>query len=32
MNANLKFIPGEGNDYSIVVKLGEDVRTIKKVK
>jgi CubicO group peptidase (beta-lactamase class C family) len=32
MNANLKFVPGEGNDYSIVIKLGEDVRTIRKVK
>ena len=32
MNASLKFIPGEGNDYSIVIKVGEDVRTIRKVK
>jgi hypothetical protein len=32
INANLKFIPGEGNDFSIVIKVGEDVRTIKKVK
>jgi len=32
MNASLKFIPVEGNDYSILIKVGEDVRTIRKVK
>jgi CubicO group peptidase (beta-lactamase class C family) len=32
MNARLTFIPAEGNDYSLVVKIGEDVRTIRKAK
>jgi CubicO group peptidase (beta-lactamase class C family) len=32
MNANFKFLPVEGNDYNIVIKVGENVRTIKKVK
>jgi hypothetical protein len=31
MNATLKFVPGEGDGYSIVVKVGENMRTIKKV-
>jgi hypothetical protein len=32
MNASLKFIPAEGNDYGLVIKIGEDVRTIRKAK
>jgi hypothetical protein len=31
MNASLKFIPAEGSDYSVEVKLGDNMRTIKKV-
>ena len=32
MNANFKFITGVGNDYDILIRVGEDERTIKKVK
>jgi CubicO group peptidase (beta-lactamase class C family) len=32
MNASLKFILGEGNDYDIIIKVGMDERTIKKQK
>jgi len=31
MNATLKFVPIEGNGYDIVVKVGENTRTIKQV-
>jgi CubicO group peptidase (beta-lactamase class C family) len=32
MNANIKFVPGEGDDYNILIRVGMDERTIKKVK
>jgi len=32
MNATMKFMPAEGGDYDILIRVGEDERTIKKVK
>jgi CubicO group peptidase (beta-lactamase class C family) len=32
MNASLKFIPAEEGDFEILVRVGEDERTISKVK